>query len=301
MILIGTSKKPMLWDFTRVLTRAETRCSTAALIPGIPCRKLSRFPSSVPRKPTRRGWSRSRGASRFEGGDMEFPWVEGGFFALPGLCGWPRLSLFMRKGFGQTLHTGLAWSDRVTGIYLMALLRFHLFLWFSYPPSRILTSFINGTVEGLDKENSFETIFISAAYDGPYEYTRVEDAQRVCKARKPDVVHANIDVLKGNSLVGDGDCFRGKLRYFELELNSGCNGSNCSPFNVSDPRLMPSSIFVNNLYCSAEGKMHGFFMFQSQSWNFNEMTLIGEGQWDAEKGQLCVVACRVGDGGRIVS
>uniref|UniRef100_A0A0C9RSM4 RING-type E3 ubiquitin transferase n=2 Tax=Wollemia nobilis TaxID=56998 RepID=A0A0C9RSM4_9CONI len=173
---------------------------------------------------------------------------------------------------------------------------------FSYPLTRtILTSFINGTVEGLDKENSFEPIFISAAYDGPYEYTRVEDAQRVCKARKPDVVHANIDVLKGNSLVGDGDCFRGKLRYFELELNSGCNGSNCSPFNVSDPRLMPSSIFVNNLYCSAEGKMHGFFMFQSQSWNFNEMTLIGEGQWDAEKGQLCVVACRVGDGGRIVS
>uniref|UniRef100_A0A0D6QR49 RING-type E3 ubiquitin transferase n=1 Tax=Araucaria cunninghamii TaxID=56994 RepID=A0A0D6QR49_ARACU len=305
MILIGTSKKPMLWDFTRVLTRAGTLCSTAQLIPGIPCRNPSRFPSSVPRKLTRRRWSRSRGASRFEAGDFEFTWVKESFF---------RSSRVVRMAETFVIHAGGFWSNsshrscmvgsgyrylsngsaRVSSVSVR----------FSYPlTSTILTSFINGTVKGLDKENSFEPIFISAAYDGPYQYTKVGDAQRVCKASKPDVVDANIDVLKGNSgvAVGDGYCFWGKLiSSVELELNSGCNGSNCSPFNVSDPRLMPSSMSAPNLHCTAEGKVHGFFEFQSRSWNFPRMMLFGEGQWDAEKGQLCMVVCRVGDGERNV-
>lgn len=173
---------------------------------------------------------------------------------------------------------------------------------FSYPKTSTLVSgLINGTVESLDKENSFEPISIYAMYDGFYEYTRVEDAKRVCSVRKPDVLDANKDILKSGNLCN----LRWLRRPLDLVWNRECSGRDCSPFNVSDRGSLPNSMLIENLKCTPQGQVHGFFRF-SNLWNSGlrftlpEIMLIGEGVFDAEKGQLCMVACLIENGGRIL-
>lgn len=173
---------------------------------------------------------------------------------------------------------------------------------FSYPKtSTLVSSLTNGTVESLDEENSFEPISIYATYDGVYEYTRVEDAKRVCSVREADVLDANKDILKGVSL-----CNLDWLsRPLDLVWNRECSGRDCSPFNVSERGLLPNSMLIENLQCTPQGQVHGFFRF-SNLWNSGsrftlpEAMLIGEGEWDAERGQLCMVGCRIEDGGRVL-
>lgn len=173
---------------------------------------------------------------------------------------------------------------------------------FSYPKmSTLVSSLINGTVDSLDKENSFEPISIYAMYDRFYEYTRVEDAKRVCSVRNPDVLDANRDILKSGTLCN----LHWLRRPLDLVWNRECSGRDCSPFNVSDRGSLPDSMLIENLKCSSQGQVHGFFRF-SNLWNSGlrftlpEIMLIGEGVFDAEKGQLCMVACLIKNGGRVL-
>lgn len=177
---------------------------------------------------------------------------------------------------------------------------------FSYPEtSTILTGLVNGTMESIDTENPFNLVRISSVYEGVYEYTKLDDAKRVCSARKPDVLDASIDVFKGKLTTAKGGdiCDRYSLKgLLELKWNDSCSGRDCSPFNVSDKSMMPRDMVIQRIQCGDEGKVHGIFGFSS-SWNpmryvLSENSLIGEGQWDEERGQLCMVACRIVDTGR---
>lgn len=173
---------------------------------------------------------------------------------------------------------------------------------FTYPKtSTLVSSLTNGTVESLDEENSFEPISIYATYDGFYEYTRVEDAKRVCSVREPDVLNANKDILKSGSLCN----LHWLSRPLDLVWNRECSGRDCSPFNVSERGSLPNSMLIENLKCTPQGQVHGYVRFFNL-WNSGlrftlpETMLIGEGQWDAERRQLCMVGCRIEDGGRVL-
>lgn len=173
---------------------------------------------------------------------------------------------------------------------------------FSYPKtSTLVSSLTTGTVESLDEVNSFEPISIYATYDGVYEYTRVEDAKRICSVREPDVLDANKDVLKGGSLCN----LHWLSRPLDLVWNRECSGRDCSPFNMSERGLLPNSMLIENLQCTPQGQVHGFFRFSNLRnsglrFTLPETMLIGEGEWDAERGQLCMVGCRIEDGGRVL-
>ncbi|GLJ17071.1 hypothetical protein SUGI_0295350 [Cryptomeria japonica] len=191
------------------------------------------------------------------------------------------------------------WFNHSTNVFPVAIK-------FSYPgTSTILNSLITGTVESIEKEINFNPIRIIGVYDGVYEYTKLEDAKRVCSGRTPDVLDANIDVLRGELSVAKGGdiCEWYWLKeLLELKWNGSCSGSDCSPFNVNDKKSMPNDMLIQHMQCGNEGKVHGIFGF-SASWNpiryvLPENILIGEGQWDEERGQLCMVACRIMDTGR---
>eukprot|EP00253_Pinus_taeda_P025213 PITA_25213 len=176
---------------------------------------------------------------------------------------------------------------------------------FSYPKtSTLVSNLINGTIESLDREKLFEPISIYAKYDRFYEYTRVDDAIRVCSVKKPlQVLYTNKHILNSGSSVCNLDWLRRPLDVF---WNPGCSGRDCSPFNVSQRESLPNTVFVEKLKCTTQGQVRGYFRF-SNLWNSGfmftlpETILIGEGEWDAERDQLCMVACHIENGGNVLS
>jgi len=183
---------------------------------------------------------------------------------------------------------------------------------FSYPKtSTLVSNLINGTIESLDREKLFEPISIYATYDGFYEYTRVDDARRVFSVKKrPQVLYANKHILNSGSSLCNLDWLRRPLYVF---WNPGCSGRDCSPFNVSQRESLPNTVFVEKLKCTTQGQVRGYFRF-SNLWNSGfmftlpgfmftlpETILIGEGEWDAERDQLCMVAWRIENGGNVLS
>ncbi|KAH0468285.1 hypothetical protein IEQ34_003318 [Dendrobium chrysotoxum] len=167
-----------------------------------------------------------------------------------------------------------------------------------YPKiSNISNSIVSGTLESLDPVESlnyFEKISVSAYAQMNYSYTHFPSSIRdSC---------SNIEVPKEtSSFVMDSvsSSLRDLLAVLlKLEHGSDCSGGNCYPFSLKNDSI-PSFLSLNQMYFSEEGKFHtriGFYNHSPHRLDYQfvpEDSLVGEGFWDHEKNQMCLVACQV--------
>ncbi|KAH0468402.1 hypothetical protein IEQ34_003435 [Dendrobium chrysotoxum] len=206
-----------------------------------------------------------------------------------------QLSGFWSESTGMICMVGTGSSHAYEGNILHLSAVFKLY----YPKmSNISNSIVSGTLESLDPGihslNYFEKISISAYAQMNYSYTHFPTSIRdSC---------SNIEVPKEtSSFVMDSvsSSIRDLLAVFlKLEHGSDCSGRNCYPFSLKKDSI-PSFLSLNQMYFSEEGKFHariGFYN-HSRSWLdyqfLPEDSLVGEGFWDHEKNQMCLVACQV--------
>ncbi|KAI0524373.1 hypothetical protein KFK09_003740 [Dendrobium nobile] len=167
-----------------------------------------------------------------------------------------------------------------------------------YPKiSKISNSIVSGTLESLDPVESlnyFEKISVSAYAQMNYSYTHFPSSIRdSC---------SNIEVPKETSSFVM-DSVSSSIPDFlavllKLEHRSDCSGGNCYPLSSKNDSI-PSFFSLNQMHFSEEGKFHTRIRFYNYSphWlNYQfvpEDSLVGEGFWDHEKNQMCLVACQV--------
>ncbi|XP_040361725.1 uncharacterized protein LOC112203573 [Rosa chinensis] len=85
---------------------------------------------------------------------------------------------------------------------------------------------------------------------------------------------------------------------FQLKYSSHCvTAKNCTPISMSD---WPWAVSLKDIVCSEDKRRVRVLVEFVDDWPiwhprlFNPSTsLVGEGSWDAEKNQLCIIACRI--------
>ncbi|KAL6205709.1 hypothetical protein ACLB2K_022963 [Fragaria x ananassa] len=218
------------------------------------------------------------------------------------LCGqgWPSFKLngIWSEASGELcmVGSGSCYSKHGNVLELPALLKLY-----KLKNSSSLTSLISGTLESLvsynNEPNYFGPLSMSMLPSMNYQYTFAYVPQSSC---------SDGNVAPPLSLKIEGFCSTISdlvlMRKFELKYPSHCvSAKNCSPLSVSDNSDLPSYMSLWNIEClEDEKKLRVLVDFVSGSiWRqrlFNpSTTLVGEGSWDAEKNQLCVVACRFSD------
>ncbi|KAJ4977444.1 hypothetical protein NE237_002550 [Protea cynaroides] len=171
----------------------------------------------------------------------------------------------------------------------------------NYPEnSTILTTLVNGTLESLDTIGSlkyFETISILAFSQSNYEYSLIyKEIVNGCSTANGGQQKLSLS-LQSNK--GVCSVLRRPANVFELEYRADCNAeaTTCTPL-VRSVGFLPGYISFGGLRCSDQ-KMRLLLVFSNTSYmGYNppldpSRTLVGEGAWDGEKNQLCVVACRI--------
>ncbi|KAL0909936.1 hypothetical protein M5K25_020848 [Dendrobium thyrsiflorum] len=204
------------------------------------------------------------------------------------------LSGFWSESTGMICMVGTGSSHAYAGNILLLSAVFKLY----YPKiSNIFNSIVSGTLESLDPVESlnyFEKISVSAYAQMNYSYTQFPSSIRdSC---------SNIEVPKEtSSFVMDSmssyipDLLAVLLK---LEHGSDCSGGNCYPFSLKKDSI-PSFLSLNQIYFSEEGKFHtriGFYNHSAHWFNYKFVpkdSFVGEGFWDHEKNQMCLVACQV--------
>ncbi|XP_027170073.1 uncharacterized protein LOC113769940 [Coffea eugenioides] len=162
--------------------------------------------------------------------------------------------------------------------------------------STLLTSLAKGTLKSLSSSNSpnyFEPIeIVSLPVLSDYNYTLAS------KGLGGGCLGGNdIPPNRSLSLLPGSICSRFLWRTydFEVEYAAGCKStSDCGPFKKKHAHLSLSAF-----QCSEdEEKLRYILAFHNEYyWHYQSFdpktTLIGEGSWNSEKNQLCIVACRM--------
>ncbi|KAL3503217.1 hypothetical protein ACH5RR_037666 [Cinchona calisaya] len=172
---------------------------------------------------------------------------------------------------------------------------------YAHKNATILTSLAKGSLKSLSSSSSLnyfdpiEIVSFPILYD--YNYTLASKGLgRDCLGRN-DVVSPKQPAL-GLQPKTICSMFSWRSYEFELEYAEGCkNSRDCSPFERDTAYLT-----LYAFQClEDEEKLRFLVAFQNRqySWTYQSFdpntTLIGEGSWDGEKNQLCIVACRILD------
>ncbi|KAL6202038.1 hypothetical protein ACLB2K_025749 [Fragaria x ananassa] len=215
--------------------------------------------------------------------------------------GWPSFNLngIWSEASGELcmVGSGSCYSKHGNVLELPALLKLY-----KLKNSSSLTSLISGTLESLvnykNEPNYFGPLSMSMLPSMNYQYTFASNV--------PQSSCSDGNVAPPLSLKIEGFCSWISdlviVRRFDLKYPSHCvSAKNCSPLSMSDNSDLPSYMSLWYMEClEDEQKLRVLVEFVSGStWHqrlFNpSTTLVGEGSWDAEKNQLCVVACRFSD------
>ncbi|XP_043689196.1 uncharacterized protein LOC122640125 [Telopea speciosissima] len=172
----------------------------------------------------------------------------------------------------------------------------------NYPEnSTILTSLISGTLESLDKVDSldyFEPISMLALSQSNYEYSLInKEIDNGCSSTNGDQQELSLGLQSSKGICS---ILRRPANAFELEYRGDCDAAatNCTPVDKSIG-FLPGFMSFDGVRCSGNQKMRLSLVFSNFSYfGYNQpldpkMTLVGEGAWDGEKNQFCVVACRI--------
>ncbi|RVW93131.1 hypothetical protein CK203_031377 [Vitis vinifera] len=141
--------------------------------------------------------------------------------------------------------------------------------------------------------NYFEPISILIFPEMNYKYTLASSGAG-CPGGADVPETASLSTNSMNSI-----CSMLSMERFGLEYAHDCNPSqNCSPFGGGIGYL-PQFISFTGFQCSDdEEKLQVMVKFRNSSYDYYRAynpstTLIGEGSWDVNKNQLCLVACRI--------
>ncbi|XP_042520120.1 uncharacterized protein LOC122093736 [Macadamia integrifolia] len=211
-----------------------------------------------------------------------------------------RLQGFWSASTGRLcmVGSGLSYSKRegkfldISGVFKL-----------TYPEnSTILTSLVTGTLESLDTVDSlkyFEPISILAFSQSSYEYSLINKEIDNGFSRTTNSAEKELSRSLQSSK-GICSILRRPANAFELKYRGDCDAAatNCTPLGRSTG-FLPGFMSFGEVRCSNEQKMRLLLVFSNISFiGYNQpldpkMTLVGEGAWDGEKNQLCVVACRI--------
>lgn len=161
--------------------------------------------------------------------------------------------------------------------------------------STLLTSLAKGTLKSLSPSNSptyFEPIeIVSLPVLSDYNYMLASKGLGGGCLRGNDIPTKQSLSLQPRSICSMS---RWRAYDFEVEYTAGCESTrDCGPFE----KHAHLSLFT--FQCSEdEEKLRHILAFQNDyRWHYQSFdpktTLIGEGSWDSEKNQLCIVACRM--------
>ncbi|KAK6946722.1 Protein of unknown function DUF2921 [Dillenia turbinata] len=197
--------------------------------------------------------------------------------------------------------TGSGYSEEGKLLNLEAVLKLNY-----VKKSNIYTSLVDGTLESLkleNDENYFDPISIltfPSMKSYYYTFASEKSGHSVCASGGLDVLK---DSLRGLTTSGDGVCsmFFRWPQTFQLDYADECKNSkgNCNPLGgiaESVPQYMSTQV----IQCSEDKqRLRVLLYFSNGSYGAYDRlfdpntTLVGEGLWDGEKNQLCVVACRI--------
>ncbi|CBI20307.3 unnamed protein product, partial [Vitis vinifera] len=205
----------------------------------------------------------------------------------------PQLQGFWSESSGELCMVGLgsAYSNGGNLLRLSAVLKLS-----NVKNSSTITDLVTGTLKSLNSahdSNYFEPISILIFPEMNYKYTLASSGTG-CPggADVPETASLSTDSM--NSI-----CSILSMERFGLEYAHDCNPSqNCSPFGGGIGYL-PQFISITEFQCSEdEERLQVMVKFQNSSYDYYRTynpstTLIGEGSWDVNKNQLCLVACRI--------
>ena len=207
---------------------------------------------------------------------------------------YPHLQGFWSESSGKLCMVGSGSSRSREGnwVPLSAILKL-----INIKNSSTITHSVSGTLESLSSVNDFdyfEPITILLFPQMNYKYTLVPEENDTGSTGRHNVPERS---SPDTGLI-TGICSILRRGYpFELEYAHHCNSSHiCTPFG-GDIEYLPHIISTEVIQCSEyERRSLVLVKFQSdehyQPFHPN-MTLVGEGWWDAKKSRLSVVACRL--------
>ncbi|WOK97231.1 hypothetical protein Cni_G05939 [Canna indica] len=158
--------------------------------------------------------------------------------------------------------------------------------------SNISTSLATGTVDSLDPLNSrnyFEPILLLAYVQKKYEFTMIPQVCSSCPLLNVEEESLSLDPSSSCS-------FLSNIRSLIVNNTTSCFGRKCATLGRS-LRLSPVFIHFKEIKCIEYGRLHMHIGFSNVSNYENTLSLensfVGEGYWDQNKNQLCLILCRV--------
>lgn len=160
--------------------------------------------------------------------------------------------------------------------------------------STIFSSFAKGTLESLSESNDrryFETIkIVSFPAVNDYDFKLINDG---CLGGDNIPQRQSLSLQKGSVCSS-----LSRHYYFPLQYASESKtGQKISPFE-RDIAYLPPALLLNRIQCFEQKEKVRYLLNFSNRTRFHgsfysKTVLIGEGSWDKEKNQLCIVACRI--------
>ncbi|KAG6508495.1 hypothetical protein ZIOFF_033869 [Zingiber officinale] len=162
--------------------------------------------------------------------------------------------------------------------------------------SSLSTTWIIGTVkifDHVDEHNNFGPISLLAYYaPKTYSFTKIPYANTSCSAVK-------IEDAPKLEMSPDIACAY-FYRVFRINYTSSvdCTQGNCRSLNQT-LGFTPRFLSLHGITCREDGNTKFYIRFSNSSnYQFHmpmipERSLVGEGFWDPESNQLCLLACRV--------
>ncbi|KAF6141993.1 hypothetical protein GIB67_037961 [Kingdonia uniflora] len=164
--------------------------------------------------------------------------------------------------------------------------------------STIFTSLVCGTLTSLDsadKDSYFEPVTMLAYLHKNYQYTLISKENLNGCTSGENVTQNNLD--PGDKICSVLSRFNSG---FKLEYGGVCDDvvKNC---NILDKTIadLPSFMSFSGIQCSDERTVSLAIGFSNaRTYGYSQpliptTTLVGEGVWDGEKNQLCIIACRI--------
>ncbi|KAK6934256.1 Protein of unknown function DUF2921 [Dillenia turbinata] len=213
-----------------------------------------------------------------------------------------KLRGFWSESYGRLcmVGTGSGYSEEGKLLNLEAVLKLNYM-----KNSNIYTSLVHGNLESLrleNDENYFDPISVltfPSMKSYYYTFASGKPGQSQCASGGLDVLK---DSLLGLQSSGNGVCsmFSRWMQTFRLDYADECNNTkrDCHPLG-GIVESMPQYMSTQTIQCSEDKHRLRFLLhFTNGFYAYDRVfdpntTLVGEGLWDGEKNQLCVVACRI--------
>ncbi|TKY66532.1 hypothetical protein E2542_SST09408 [Spatholobus suberectus] len=205
----------------------------------------------------------------------------------------PSSLTFMLDGFWSESSGKLCMVGSGAG-YSMQRLEVVLKLYNVVNSSNTISTLVSGSLESLSPKHEvsyFEPISVFIFPKMDYEYSLDTKEAKNEYSDEGEVV-PGLSVNPASFCSNIYPMINGK---YDLQYQSECSSAkNCSPIG-GDANQLPYVVSLKELVCSdVKQSVRVLIGFGSSGarWSFNpNATLVGEGWWDEEKNQLCIVGC----------